>query len=73
VLVSQGRSKRSSRNISTFAMRSIPSGLAADLAAGTMTLCWCWRVYRRDGVEYGFTDHNRPLAFFSECNKTDCR
>ncbi len=27
------------------------------------TQCRCWRVVRRDGVAFGFTDHDRDLAF----------
>lgn len=33
------------------------------LASGTTTLCRCWRVERTDGAVFGFTDHDRPLAF----------
>ena len=31
--------------------------------AGATTLCWCWRLTRRDGMRLGFTDHDRDLAF----------
>lgn len=44
-------------------MRTLPSGLADHLASGATTLCWCWRVDRRDGVALGFTDHDRALVF----------
>lgn len=44
-------------------MRTLSPGLADHLASGATTLCWCWRVDRRDGVALGFTDHDRPLAF----------
>jgi uncharacterized phage protein (TIGR02218 family) len=44
-------------------MRNIPSNLAAHLADGTTSLCHCWRLTRRDGVSFGFTDHDRDLAF----------
>lgn len=37
--------------------------LAAHLAGGVATTCMCWAVTRRDGVEMGFTDHDRDLAF----------
>jgi uncharacterized phage protein (TIGR02218 family) len=37
--------------------------LAAHLAAGTTTLCRCWAVIRKDGVRYGFTDHDRDITF----------
>jgi uncharacterized phage protein (TIGR02218 family) len=32
----------------------------SDLAT---TLCFCWRVTKRDGTALGFTDHDRGLAF----------
>jgi hypothetical protein len=44
-------------------MRNIPSGLAAHLADGVTTLCHCWKLIRRDGTTFGFTDHDRDLAF----------
>jgi uncharacterized phage protein (TIGR02218 family) len=44
-------------------MRDIPSGLADHLADGVTTLCHCWKLIRRDGVTFGFTDHDRDLAF----------
>lgn len=44
-------------------MRVLPAGLAAHLETGTTTLCWCWRLTRRDGVRQGFTDHDRDLQF----------
>ena len=37
--------------------------MTAHLATGATTLCWCWRLSRRDGVRQGFTDHDRDLAF----------
>ncbi|MBF9232068.1 DUF2163 domain-containing protein [Microvirga alba] len=44
-------------------MRTIPSGLAAHLADGVTTVCHCWKLIRRDGMTFGFTDHDRDLAF----------
>lgn len=44
-------------------MKTLSPGLAAHVATGATTLCWCWRVTRRDGVVKGFTDHDRNLAF----------
>ncbi len=44
-------------------MREIPPALAAHLASGATTLCWCWKLVRRDGVVFGFTDHDRDLVF----------
>lgn len=39
------------------------AALLAHLAAGSSTVCRAWAVVRRDGQTYGFTDHDRPLAF----------
>ena len=44
-------------------MRTIPPGLAAHLERGVTTLCHCWRLLRRDGAAFGFTDHDRDLSF----------
>ena len=44
-------------------MRTIPPNLAAHLADGATTLCHCWKLIRRDGAAFGFTDHDRDLAF----------
>lgn len=44
-------------------MRRIVPELQARLDAGATTLCRCWRVERRDGRRYGFTDHDGDLAF----------
>jgi uncharacterized phage protein (TIGR02218 family) len=44
-------------------MKTLPPALAAHLATGATTLCWCWRLTRRDGATLGFTDHDRPVLF----------
>ena len=44
-------------------MRTSPSSLAAHLADGVTTLCHCWKLIRRDGKTFGFTDHDRDLSF----------
>ena len=44
-------------------MKDLPAGLAAHLATGATTLCWCWRLTRKDGAAQGFTDHDRDLVF----------
>lgn len=44
-------------------MRTIPGNLQAALDTGATTLARCWKVTRRDGLELGFTDHDRALAF----------
>lgn len=37
--------------------------LYAHLKTGATTTCRAWAVMRRDGVAYGFTDHDRDLEF----------
>lgn len=44
-------------------MKTLPPGLQAHLDSGATTLCWCWRLTRRDGVRLGFTDHDRDVVF----------
>jgi len=44
-------------------MRIVPSALQAHLDSGATNLCLCWRLTRRDGVEHGFTDHDRSVTF----------
>jgi len=39
------------------------AGLDAHLAEGITGVARCWKVTRSDGVTYGFTDHDRGLAF----------
>ena len=43
-------------------MRDIPLDLAAHLQEGATTLCRCWKLMRRDGTCFGFTDHDRDLV-----------
>lgn len=44
-------------------MKTLPAGLQSHLDTGATTLCWCWRLTRTDGVQLGFTDHDRDLSF----------
>jgi uncharacterized phage protein (TIGR02218 family) len=44
-------------------MKSLSAELQAHLDSGATTLCWCWRLTRRDGIVLGFTDHDRDLVF----------
>jgi len=44
-------------------MKALSAALQAHLDSGATTLCWCWRLTRRDGIELGFTDHDRDLVF----------
>ncbi|MCO4848374.1 MAG: DUF2163 domain-containing protein [Yoonia sp.] len=37
--------------------------LNAHLQTGATHVCSCWAVTRRDGVTFGFTDHDTALAF----------
>lgn len=43
-------------------MRDIPEELAARIESGAATLCHAWLLRRTDGVETGFTDHDRDLT-----------
>jgi uncharacterized phage protein (TIGR02218 family) len=38
------------------------SAFSAQLASGVTTLAHVWRITRRDGAAFAFTDHDRPLA-----------
>lgn len=44
-------------------MKSLPPSLQAHLDTATTTLAWCWHITRTDGTRFGFTDHDRDLAF----------
>lgn len=44
-------------------MRRIEPELQARLDSGATTLCRCWKIRRRDGVDLGFTDHDVSLRF----------
>ena len=44
-------------------MKTLDTALQAHLDEGTTTLAWCWRIARADGTSFGFTDHDRTLAF----------
>jgi uncharacterized phage protein (TIGR02218 family) len=44
-------------------MKSLSLALQAHLDSGATTLCWCWRLVRRDAVVFGFTDHDLSLSF----------
>lgn len=43
-------------------MRDISDEMATRIESGAATLCHVWRLYRADGVELGFTDHDRDLT-----------
>lgn len=42
---------------------SVNEALQDHLNSGLTTLCRCWSITRADGVRFGFTDHDRDLAF----------
>lgn len=42
---------------------SAKSELIAHLETGATTACRAWKVTRRDGLAYGFTDHDMDLEF----------
>ena len=44
-------------------MKTLPAGLQAHLDTGATTLAWCWRLMRSDAAIFGFTDHDRDIAF----------
>jgi uncharacterized phage protein (TIGR02218 family) len=41
----------------------ISAEFQALLDSGATTICRCWRLLRKDGVSFGFTDHDRDLEF----------
>ena len=43
-------------------MRIIPEEMTARIESGAARLCHAWVLRREDGVELGFTDHDRDLA-----------
>ena len=42
-------------------MRQIPDELISRIESGASTLCHVWVLKRIDGVEAGFTDHDRDM------------
>jgi len=47
------------------------AGLNAHLQTAATHVCHCWAVTRKDGVTFGFTDHDRPLVFDAVTFKPD--
>lgn len=43
-------------------MRNLSGEIGAELAAPVSTWAHLWRLQRRDGVTFGFTDHDRDLT-----------
>jgi hypothetical protein len=46
-------------------VKTVSSGLATHLGERLTTLATCWRVERRDGAVFGFTDHDADLVMDS--------
>ena len=44
-------------------MAGIDAALEAHLKGGLTTVCHAWAITRKDGVEFGFTDHDMTLRF----------
>jgi len=44
-------------------MRKFSPSFSAHIASGATTLCNCWLIERRDGINLGFCDHDLPLEF----------
>ena len=44
-------------------MKSIPGALQAHYETGSTTLAILWKLTRRDGQVYGFTDHDEDIAY----------
>ena len=47
-------------------MKSLGVGLAAHLAQEVTTLCYCWKITRKDATTLGFTNHDRDITFDSQ-------
>lgn len=50
---------------------AVSESLQNHLESGATTICRCWAVTRRDGVEMGFTDHDSELTFEGVTFKAD--
>lgn len=44
-------------------MSAFNADLLEHMQSGLTTTCQCWAVTRQDGIEMGFTDHDRNLSF----------
>lgn len=44
-------------------MKTLSPEFQTHLDSGVTTLCWCWRISRRDGTVFGFTDHDEAVTF----------
>ncbi|MFC3614956.1 DUF2163 domain-containing protein [Lutimaribacter marinistellae] len=44
-------------------MSGMSEAFRAHVESGVTTLCRCWAIRREDGVQHGFTDHDRDIEF----------
>ena len=52
-------------------MSAISADFQEHLGSGVTSLCRAWKIERRDGVSFGFTDHDLPLLFAGMTFKPD--
>lgn len=52
-------------------MAELQEAFQAHIENGLTTLCRCWLITRKDGVTFGFTDHDCALAFDGLAFKAD--
>jgi len=46
-------------------LRNIPTDLQDHLDSRATTVCYCWKITRKDGTVLGFTDHDKEVTFDS--------
>jgi uncharacterized phage protein (TIGR02218 family) len=44
-------------------MRTVSTAMQAHLENEVQTLALCWKIQRRDGAVYGYTDHDEPIVY----------
>lgn len=44
-------------------MKTIPTALSTKYAAGVCAVAMLWKVERKDGLTYGFTDHDTDIVY----------
>jgi len=52
-------------------MAGMDAAFEAHVKSGLTTLCRAWSITRKDGVVYGFTDHDTDLSFDGEVFRAD--
>ncbi|MCB1491910.1 MAG: DUF2163 domain-containing protein [Rhodobiaceae bacterium] len=52
-------------------MKALSPDFQTHLDTGVTTLCWCWRITRRDGAVLGFTDHDEAVDFDGVSHEPD--